>query len=43
VPGLGSDRSENFRAEPHRSIGVLQQAFRPGALTISEHWRGVMP
>lgn len=30
-------------AEPHRSIGVLRQAFRPGALTVSEHWRGVMP
>lgn len=30
-------------AEPHRSIGVLRQAFCPGALTISEHWRGVMP
>jgi S-adenosylmethionine decarboxylase len=31
------------KAEPHKAIGILRDAFRPKLLTISEHRRGVMP
>jgi S-adenosylmethionine decarboxylase len=31
------------KAEPHKAIGILRDAFEPKLLTIAEHRRGVMP
>lgn len=30
------------KAEPHRAVGVLREAFTPHRMKVSEHWRGVV-
>lgn len=31
------------RAEPHKAVEIIRNAFAPGAITLVEHKRGLMP